>query len=90
MPRKKVQPRRQILGNPVMVTRSCLAFDDAQWKELGDEYDSVELQAGPCFLLKKGQVGLAVSTKGSKVLVLIRGRLLLISRSDISPCNAAA
>ena len=90
MPRKKAQPRRQILGNPVMVIRSCLAFDDVQWKELGDEYDSVELQPGPCFHLKKGQVGLAVSTKGSKVLVLIRGRLLPISRSDISPCNEAA
>lgn len=90
MPSKKAQPRRQILGNPVMVVRSCLAHEDAQWKELGNEYDTVELQPGPFFRLKKGQVGLAVSSKGSKVLVLIMGRLLPISRSDIRPCIEAA
>ena len=87
--RPKAKPRRQFLGNPVMLIRSCLALAEKPWHDL-DEEVALELAASSFFRLKRGQVGLAVSTKGSKVLVLINGQMMPISRQNLRPCTEAA
>lgn len=87
MPRKKTQSKKQFVGNPVMVTHNCFVYTEGSWVSTGDEFDSRIYTPGTVFRLKKGQVGLAVGTHLSKVMVLIGGQTVPISRERLRPVH---
>jgi hypothetical protein len=87
MPRKKTQPKRQFVGNPVMVIHNCFAYTEGSWVSTGDEFDSRIYTPGTAYRLKKGQVGLAVGTQLDKVMVLIGGQTVPIARQRLRPVH---